>query len=102
MRKGQTAIEKSKSINIKPAAKPSFISASTTLNMDIAVYPYDDAAADTRMRNLLNDAMSGKPLDRSKEVNELAAKASAMHERKPSSAKSWASKLAASLTRPND
>src|SRR4051794_29389793 len=98
MNKFQTAIRKSESVNVAPNTIPNFISASTTLNMDIAVYPYDASAAASRMTNLLNDAMSGKALHRSKDLNELASKASALRGRKPASAKRWASKMAKSVT----
>jgi hypothetical protein len=89
-------------LNVAPPEVSNFVSASTTLNMEIVVYPYDARAAAAQTQHLLADASSGKPLRRSKGVNELAAKASSMRGRKPSSGQAWASKLAASLTSLHD
>ena len=102
MSKSKTAIRKSDSVNVTPTIIPNFTSVSTTLNMDIAVYPYDASTAAARLTSLLDDATSGKALRRPKGINELAAKACALRGRKPTSAKPWASKLAVSLTNPND
>jgi hypothetical protein len=102
MKKYQATIGKSESVNVAPTTIPNFMSVTATLDMEIAVYPYDASAASERLDNLLMDAISGKPLRRSKEVNALATKACTLHGRKPTSAKLWASKLAESLTNPND
>ncbi len=102
MRKYQTATGKNQSVNVAPIVVPNFISVSTTLHMDIAVYPYDESTAASRVKTILDDAADAKPLRRSKNVNDLADKACKLRGRRPTSRKSWASKLAGSLTRPND
>ena len=89
-------------VNVTVPKVPGFVSASTTLDMEIVVYPYDAASAAARTENLMADARAGKPLHRSKGTNDLAAKASALRGRKPASAQAWASKLARSLTSLND
>lgn len=92
----------SNSVNIAPPASGTGVSESTMLQMEIVVFPYDASKAAARTENLLRHAASGKPLRRSRDLNDLAAKASALRGRKPTYAQSWASKLAASLTSFND
>ena len=89
-------------VNVAPAKTPTFVSSTTTLNMEIVVYPYDTNKAAAQTENLITDALGGKSLRRSKSTNDLAAKAAAFRGRKPASADAWASKLAGSLTSPND
>lgn len=89
-------------VNVTPPVVKAFVSESTTLDMEIVVYPYDASKAAAHTEKLLADAHAGKPLRRLKGTNDLATKACALRGRKPSSGKAWASKLAASLTSPND
>lgn len=95
-------LARSTQLNVAPPQARDFLSASTTLQMEIEVYPYDAPAAAAHMDNLLADAMAGKPLSRSKDTNELAARACVLRGRKPASGQAWANKLAGSLTGLND